>query len=229
MPWLNSRTSDLASRPHDWFAKTAIAICICMGATVAPAFAQEVKQQTGDTVSPSIKSQTTDADNAAPETPGTTETKQPSLSAQEQELDTLLLGPWARMTGLTNTALTNDVINKAVARCKTTMQLSRLNFNSDVVRALPTNTAHLVGDIVYYRTPKGIQSLDNRNDTLILLPKVEKTTTNAGRVVWHLTNNRFRVLLRFTNTSNRGGTGEFVATNDGIYLRCIRSPATASQ
>ena len=129
------------------------------------------------------------------------------LCDEEKELDPFLLGPWSKLTNSPADPITDDAVKNAVRKCVTSMHLSRLKFSRDVERTFPKNRKELVGDMVYFRTSKGIQLLDNRTDTMVLLPKIERATTEKGDVVWRLSNKGYKVLLRFTDTSKRGGKG----------------------
>ncbi len=200
-----------------------VASGLCLSVAIAPTFAQSTTQDStqSSTQEPALVQKPAETPTTTPDPNATPEVE---LSAEEKELDPFLLGPWSKLTNSPTEPITDIVANNAVQKCRTAMQLSRLKFSRDVERIFPENRKELVGDIVYFRTSKGIQSLDNRTDTMLLLPKIERATKQNGDVVWRLSNNGYRVLLRFTDTSQRGGNGEFMASNDGIYLRCIKRP-----
>ncbi|NKB52729.1 MAG: hypothetical protein GKR97_10960 [Rhizobiaceae bacterium] len=117
------------------------------------------------------KSPATDLDNASAE-------EDPEKQAKEdatQLLDAQLLGAWTRVSSV-NKGLSDVMIRVAAVRCLQQLTLKPLRFETSAAQELPDIDA-LFGDLVYYRTEKGLQRLDINSGQIRLISDL--TTRNC--------------------------------------------------
>ncbi len=148
-----------------------------------------------------------------------TSEEEQKAAAEQAELDSLIIGPWVRIASDATANPNGDDIAKSVERCVRIAPLNGLKIETAADKKLPKRT-QLRGDLIYYRTENYLQRLDSINATLIRLPNVQKTEQTNGSEIWLLSGNRARMRVRFADTKQRGGRGEFMVDDTGVYLRC---------
>lgn len=184
----------------------------------APEQTEQPAQQQPSTEQPAAENteaEESETESAETENP---ETESPEAQLQE-ELDGLIIGPWVRISESFDAKLDSSSVLNAVRRCTQVIQLGELQIQRGAERSLPDRT-QLFGDLIYYRTDRGLQRLESASGRLVVLTRNEKTTTNSGNTVWRLGGRAFSTPVRFADTSARGGTAEFMIERGGFYMRC---------
>ena len=158
-------------------------------------------------------------------TPQTSETPEVELAEEQKqtaeelaELDALLLGPWAFLIDYVQGEIDREKLAKAVSRCQSIPKINRLDIEPGAERKLP-KAEYLHGDIVYFRTEKGLQRFDTKSGRMNLLSEHRKFD-KAGKIAWAVWGKANGYRLLFTDTSKRGGKGLFMLEFDNLYLRC---------
>ncbi len=134
----------------------------------------------------------------------------------------MLLGPWAFLTDDGQGKPTKELLEKAISGCLSAPKFERLDIEPGAARKLP-KVENLRGDIIYFRTNKGLQRFETKPGRMILLSEHRKLD-RAGRTIWAVRGRANGFTLRFSDTRNRGGKGQFMLENDTLYLRCRISP-----
>ncbi|MEP0943366.1 MAG: hypothetical protein ABJH63_04865 [Rhizobiaceae bacterium] len=150
------------------------------------------------------------------------------LTAEEQaaedakkladNLDGQLLGAWTRVSSVTEN-LSAPAIQAAAKRCFQQLTLKPLKFQTGAAEQLPDIDA-LFGDIVYYRTEKGLQRLDITNGLIRLVSEIAVNQLKNSQLVWRLTGERLRLRIRFSKPLPQAPKARFMIEETGFYLRC---------
>ncbi|MEM8750233.1 MAG: hypothetical protein AAGF28_08015 [Pseudomonadota bacterium] len=151
------------------------------------------------------------------------------LSDTEKELDSLILGPWALITSDASASVSRAMITTAAQNCVKTLRLTNLDIEPAAERALPT-AENRFGDLIYFRTNRGLQRFEIATGRMFLISDVEKTKRGNGQDQWLIAGQVFRTAVRFGDATSRGGTGKFLVDATGFYLKCpVRTTPTTDQ
>lgn len=145
----------------------------------------------------------------------------PQKAAEQKladELDGKLLGAWVRATALTQ-GLTAPALKAAASRCYQQLKLKPLRFETTAAQKLP-DIGGLFGDVVYYRTDKGLQRLDIPTGLIRHIQKVEVQNLGAAKKVWKLTGTRLLLRIRFSKPLPQAPKTRFMIEESGFFLRC---------
>ncbi len=178
-----------------------------------------------------LKQPETSEEKAEDESDKATETK-PELTDEEKklkeersELDILLLGPWAFLADSAQVKPTEKLIGKAVTRCLEIPKLKKLDIEPSAARKLP-DAKNMFGDLIYFRTDKGLQRFHIQTGRMLLLNEFRKFE-KSGKTAWAVRGRVNGYTLRFADTKKNGGKGQFMLENNNLYLRCKIAPPPA--
>jgi len=160
-----------------------------------------------------------------PKKKGDAEQEEPVLSAAEQrqdelekELESLLVGAWSLVT-TADRPLDEAVVEAAARRCFRQMPLKPVAFENAALEQIP-DIGYLFGDLVYYKTSKGLQRLDIEKGLVLLLSKVNKTQIGPSKIIWEVANEKLRLRIRFSRSPSFSTKIRFMLEEAGVYLRC---------
>ena len=156
-----------------------------------------------------------------PELPADAQTQR----LQQEELEAKLIGAWA-FIATTDVQMTNAMVEESIKRCLKPLALKSLNIETGAARALP-DPKDMFGDIVYYRTLKGLQRLSLKTGQIIRLPKSARKQLADGTIVWGVAGRAATFRIRFANPSQTRRV-EFMLEENGVYLRCQLKPEAAA-
>lgn len=134
------------------------------------------------------------------------------------ELDALLLGAWTRVASVTK-KLTGSQLKSAGKRCFQQLKLKPLKFETTAAQTLPDIDA-LFGDLVYYRTDKGLQRLDINSGQIRLVTDFTTRQIKNSQIVWTLTGQNLSLRIRFAKPLPKATKVRFMIEESGFYLRC---------
>lgn len=164
-----------------------------------------------------------DVEKEPPKPDDSAETKK---KTKTEELDEKLMGAWTLVAPI-RANITNGMVEQAARRCLLTMQRKPLIFENTAIRELP-GIFSLIGDIVYYRSEKGIQRLDIQTGRILLLPDFEKRQIGTSQTVWLLNGRARNIRVRFSQPFENAPDRYFMIEESGFYLRC-QSPTQAKE
>lgn len=133
-------------------------------------------------------------------------------------LDAQLLGAWTRVASVTD-SLTATALQAAAKQCYKQLTLKPLKFETSAAEQLPDIDA-LFGDIVYYRTDKGLQRLDIQSGLIRLISGIAVKQITNSQQVWTLTGDALRLRVRFSNPLTQAPKARFMIEETGFYLLC---------
>ena len=154
-----------------------------------------------------------DSDDAAVEDP-----QKKAKMKIASELDARLLGAWTRVSSVQK-KLTTTAIRAAAKRCLQQLKLKPLRFETNALRQLPDIDA-LFGDLVYYRTSKGLQRLDINSGQIRYVADVSVRKLQNSQLVWTLMGQNMKLRIRFSNPIEKAPKARFMLEESGFYLRC---------
>ncbi len=160
------------------------------------------------------KSRIKDKDQTSPE-------EDPEKQAREKAahlLDSRLLGAWTRVSS-TNAGLSTSTVRVAASRCLQQLKLKPLRFETTAARQLP-DIAALFGDLVYYRTERGLQRLDINSGQIRLISDLTTKKLNNAQIVWTLIGDNLRLRIRFSRPLKKAPNARFMIEESRFYLRC---------
>jgi len=203
---------------------TIISIGLSINSMIGHAAAQTTSQAPTETeeTTPTAETPTAEAPPNDPKANETTE--ETEAAAKDKKLDILLLGPWAKLSDSVYAPITKGLVRNGSVQCRSFMNLTRLRVSPEELETLRGKSKELVGDVFYYRTKEGIQRLDNKTNTLLTITEADVPNRRDGKEVWLLKGERIRFNVLFNTKVNNGKSYDFLASNDGLYLRCIRRP-----
>ncbi|MEP5727955.1 MAG: hypothetical protein ABJL67_01135 [Sulfitobacter sp.] len=146
---------------------------------------------------------------------------EPEASPEEklaQQLDARLLGAWTRVSSMSE-ELTSQNVRNAARRCAQQLKLKPLRFETSAARRLPDIEA-LFGDLVYYRTDKGLQRLDINSAQIRLVSEISARQIKNSQIVWTLMGQNLKLRIRFSNPLKNAPKARFMIEEYGFYLRC---------
>lgn len=185
------------------FGTTTKTVTLPKGSKVDPRYLLRRKKQPTDKTEPP-KDEQTPAENIE--------------QKAAQQLDARLLGAWTRVSSVSKT-LTKAAVQSAAERCRRQLQLKPLQFETSAARTLPDIEA-LFGDIVYYRTEKGLQRLDINSGQIRLASDISARKLKNSQIVWTLTGQNMRLRLRFSKPLDNLPRARFMIEESSFYLRC---------
>lgn len=133
-------------------------------------------------------------------------------------LDIRLLGAWTRVAAVTD-GLTSAAVQDAAKRCYQQLTLKPLKFETTAAQQLP-DIDGLFGDVVYYRTDKGLQRLDIKSGQIRLLSELSVKQLNNSQQVWTLRGRNLRYRVRFSKPLEQAPKARFMIEETGFFLRC---------
>ena len=133
-------------------------------------------------------------------------------------LDVLLLGAWTRVASVTD-GLTSSAIQEAAKRCFQQLTLKPLRFETSAAQQLP-DIDGLFGDVVYYRTDKGLQRLDIKTGQIRLLSELAVKQLNNSQQVWTLKGQNLLLRVRFSKPLEKAPKARFMIEETGFFLLC---------
>ncbi len=141
-------------------------------------------------------------------------------------LDADLLGNWVFIVDGLESELEGTAVLDAVKRClefndKLTVRANRQT-NID-----PPDIKSLFGDLLFYRTERGLHRLDLRQGLLSIFLAQARATNAQGRVLWVLQGQNNQSQLTFVDMKPRGGKGFLMLENQSVYLKCPKLPVAA--
>ena len=145
----------------------------------------------------------------------------PQQQAKEKiarELDARLLGAWTRVSSVQR-KLTASAVRTAARRCLQQLKLKPLRFETNALRQLPDIDA-LFGDLVYYRTSKGLQRLDINSAQIRFVADISVRRLQNSKLVWTLMGQNMKLRIRFSNPIEKAPKARFMLEESGFYLRC---------
>ena len=145
----------------------------------------------------------------------------PQIEAKQKissELDARLLGAWTRVSSVSK-QLTEAAVRDAARRCLQQLKLKPLRFETNALRQLPDIDA-LFGDLVYYRTSKGLQRLDINSGQIRFVADVSVRKLQNSQLVWTLKGQNMKLRIRFSNPIQSAPKARFMLEESGFYLRC---------
>ncbi|MGI9364451.1 MAG: hypothetical protein ACR2O8_04655 [Rhizobiaceae bacterium] len=156
--------------------------------------------------------ETDDSEKVSPETE-----KQDRL---EEKLNERLLGGWA-LVSTVDKKITADSIATAVQRCLKQLTLKPLAFDPAAEQRIPDIDA-LYGDVIYYRTEKGLQRMDLNLGQIMLLNDVSIAEGANAKPYWSVRNDNVIFRIRFSNALPMAPKANFMLENLGFYVHCGR-------
>ena len=138
---------------------------------------------------------------------------------EQEELDKSLLGPWVLISTVDAKPGMAE-IETAAPRCVERPQIKKLAIEPGATRKLPAKN-ELFGDLVYFRTAKGLQRFHIPSGEITLIREVRKNLLSGNRTVWALRGRAVRLRIRFS-VPRKNIRAEFMIEEGGFYLRCRR-------
>lgn len=206
----------------------AVSLCLALGSTpVALGQSSDFANTTktvilpkGSKVDPRYLLRRKKPDAEPDATKPLTEEEQAAAEAKKlaDALDILLLGAWTRVASVTD-SLTSPAIQEAAKRCYEQLTLKPLKFETNAAQQLP-DIDGLFGDVVYYRTDKGLQRLDIKSGQIRLISELEVKQLNNSQQVWTLTGQNLRYRVRFSKPLEQAPKARFMIEESGFFLLC---------
>ena len=153
-----------------------------------------------------------------------TETTEPVNQEEENkrklsaELDGQLLGAWVRVASVSD-KLSDAAVRNAARRCIEPLKLKPLRFETTAAQKLP-DIDGLFGDLVYYRTEKGLQRLDIKLGHIRYIQQIELLNVDQTKKVWRLLGRNLVIRIRFAKRLPKLPKARFMLEESGFYLRC---------
>ena len=140
-------------------------------------------------------------------------------AAQQQELDAAILGSWGFINN--RGLVADEQLISAARACRRTKKIVRVEFQAGAEETLPPENERN-GNIVYYRTDKGLQRLDTALRKVAIVTSFSRNKTSDGRTIWILKSPTGQLRTTFGRLRKRGRTSAVMIEENGIYLRCAQ-------
>ena len=186
------------------FANTTGTVTLPKGSKIDPRFLLRRKKPDVD---PNAKKPLTEEEKAAAE-----------AQKLADALDESLLGAWTRVAAVTD-SLTSAAVQEAAKRCFQQLTLRPLKFETNAAQQLP-DIDGLFGDVVYYRTDKGLQRLDIKSGLIRLITELSVKQLNNSQQVWTLRGQNLRLRVRFSKPLEQAPKARFMIEETGFFLLC---------
>ena len=187
---------------------------VAYGQTAAPS-AQQTPSVSSGTTGPAATDNPEKSKEVAPEM----QIEKDAATLEVEEFDQLAVGAWAVLTKNLDDQLTDKLMLSGAEKCITPASVKKLDIEPAAERKLP-EARNLFGDVIYFRTKKGLQRFDIQTGVMLLLPELKKLVRSPTLTVWAIRGKAAGYRMRFTNASKRGGRAQFMLEESVLYLRC---------
>ena len=137
------------------------------------------------------------------------------------ELDPLILGSWGLISGRGAAGISDNSILAGVGQCRRTKTVNNPEYASDAAKVLPEEIERR-GNIVFYKTEKGLQRLDVALRNVFLISTIEKDPTGKNPNVWKLGTPKGNILAGFGTIRRKGRRFPVFIEQNAVYVRCTK-------
>ncbi len=146
-------------------------------------------------------------------------------AAMIAELDKQLLGSWGRISSRGAAGISDANIITGANQCLRARRISAPEYAEDADKVLPEETQRR-GNIVFYRTKKGLQRLDTALRRVFLISSIEQRPKIDNQPpVWKLGTTKGSVLLGFGTVRRKGRRFPVMIEQNAVYVRCTAPKA----